>query len=289
VVSGPRRLSRARAAGLRAAGLPAIVLACLLAGVGAGWGAVGAGKPPPPTRWVTDNAGLLSPQARQQLDAALEDYQRRTGHQVLVWIGDSTGVVPIEDFANAAFQAWRVGRKGIDDGLALFVMAKDRKLRFEVGYGLEGRLPDVVASRIIREIMTPRLQAGDADGAITAGVAAAIAAVDGRDWRGAGGTAPGGGAAGTGAETGSEGGQVPRAAGGRSGRVAHPLSLPQMILFGILGLGVLFLLITHPSLALWLLFNVLSGGRGGDGGGGGGGGFGGGGGRSGGGGASGSW
>jgi uncharacterized protein len=267
----------------------AALLALLLLGAGAA-GAVDTSKvPPAPRRWVTDGAGLLSPQARQQLDLQLEDYQRRTGHQVLVWIGDTTGAVPIEDFANATFQAWRVGRKGIDDGLVLFVMAKDRKVRFEVGYGLEGRLPDAIASRIIREILAPRLQAGDADGAIAAVVAAATAAIDGRDWLAAGGAAPPGAGATAGPGAG-EGRPVPMAPGERVRRVAHQLSLPQMILLGILGLAVLFFLITHPSFALWLLFNILSGrGGGGDGGGGGGGGFSGGGGRSGGGGASGSW
>jgi|HubBroStandDraft_3_1064219.scaffolds.fasta_scaffold69570_2 uncharacterized protein len=274
-----------RRCGARAAGL----LALLLLGAGAAR-AVDTSKPPPaPRRWVTDNAGLLSPPARQQLDLQLEDYQRRTGHQVLVWIGDTTGAVPIEDFANAAFQAWRVGRKGIDDGLVVFVMAKDRKVRFEVGYGLEGRLPDAIGSRIIREILAPRLQAGDADGAIAAAVAAATAAIDGRDWRAAGGAAPPGAGA-TASPGAGEGGAVPMAPGERVRRVAHQLSLPQMILLGILGLAVLFFLVTHPSFALWLLFNILSGrGGGGEGGGGGGGGFSGGGGRSGGGGASGSW
>jgi uncharacterized protein len=243
--------------------------------------------PPSPQRWVTDDAGLLSAPARQALDARLEDYQRRTGHQVLVWIGDTTGNLPLDDFAVAAFKAWRVGRKGMDDGLALFVMAKDRKIRFEVGYGLEGRLPDAIAFDIISQIMAPRLRAGDADGAVSAGVAAATAAIDGQDWRSAGAAVNGHGGGVT------PGAGAPREerpdAGGRYRRPgAQPLSVGQMILFGIIGLVVLFLLITHPSFAIWLLFNILSGGRGGDGGGGGGG-FSGGGGRSGGGGASGSW
>jgi uncharacterized protein len=65
-----------------------------------------------------------------------------------------------------AFQASKVGRKGLDDGLILFIMADDRRQRIEVGYGLEGEVPDAMASRIINEIIVPRLQAGDRDGAV---------------------------------------------------------------------------------------------------------------------------
>lgn len=224
--------------------------------------------PPAPQRWVTDAAGFLSDSTRRALDARLEAYERQTGHQVLVWIGRSTGDRPIEDFALAAFKEWKVGRKGLDDGLVIFVLAEDRKIRFEVGYGLEDRVPDVTAIRIIRDVMAPRIQAGDRDGALQTGVEAALSAIEGRPV-GAGPTAPG------------------RARG--PDRVAsRPLSLGQKVVVGILVLAFLLLLVTNPSFALWLLFSILSGGRGG-GGGGGGGGFSGGGGRSGGGGATGSW
>ena len=84
-----------------------------------------------------------------------------------MWIGQTTGGMPIEDWAVRAFAAWRVGRKGIDDGVALFVFADDRKVRIEVGYGLEDRVPDAVASRIIGDRSIPRLRAGDRDGAVT--------------------------------------------------------------------------------------------------------------------------
>jgi uncharacterized protein len=104
-----------------------------------------------PTRWVTDSAGFLSEGARQELDSRLETYQRQTGHHVLVWIGRTTDGIPLEDFTVRAFAAWQVGRKGLDDGLVLFVFSDDRKVRVEVGYGLEGQVPDAIASRIIRE------------------------------------------------------------------------------------------------------------------------------------------
>jgi uncharacterized protein len=212
----------------------------------------------PPRRWVTDGPGLLSPAVRDRLDRRLEAYEHGTGHQVLVWIGDSTGGEPIEDWTVRAFKAWQVGRKGLDDGLALFVFSRDRTLRIEVGYGLEGRMPDLVASRIIRETIVPRLKAGDPDGALSAGVDRILKVLGGD----AGAAAP----------------QAPAR--------GQPLGPLAWIVIALLGLGLLGLAVTHPGLAVWMLFSLLSGGRGG---GGGGGGFSGGGGRSGGGGASGDW
>lgn len=231
-------------------------------------GEAGAAVPAAPTRWVTDSAGFLSESARQELDGRLEAYERQSGHQVIVWIGRTTGGVPIEDFSVRALAAWKIGRKGLDDGLVLFVFSEDRTIRIEVGYGLEGQVPDAIASRVIRESIVPRLEAGDRDGAVRDGVAALIAAIDG-------GVAEPESAAGP-----SSGSPPPAGA-------ARPLGLAQKILIGLVVLGFLVLLVTNPSLAIYLLFSVLSSGRGG--GGGGGGGFSGGGGRSGGGGASGSW
>lgn len=223
--------------------------------------------PEAPTRFVTDNAGLLSSAGAEALNTRLAAYQRGTGHQVLVYVDRTTGDVPFEDWAVRAFEKWRVGRAGIDDGAVLFLFTGDRRMRIEVGYGLEGRVPDAVAKRIIDERIAPRLRAGDGDGAVRAGVDALMAAIGGSP-AGAGG---------------------PDEAPARlPGWVAVVVAL---LFFGLLGVGA-----THPSLAAWLLFTVASGrGRGGGGftGGGGfsggGGGFSGGGGRSGGGGASGSW
>jgi uncharacterized protein len=213
--------------------------------------------PSVPDRWVTDAAGFLSEAVRQDLDSRLAEFERSTGHQLIVYIGRTTGDAPIEDWAVRAFESWRVGRKGIDDGLVLFLMTDDRRMRIEVGYGLEGTVTDAVASRIIHEVMTPSLQAGDNDGAVRNAVDSLISVLGGK---------------------------------GESGTPATPaakrLSPVQLIFIGFLVLGFLILLITHPALAIWLLINLISGGRGG---GGGGGGFSGGGGRSGGGGASGSW
>jgi uncharacterized protein len=210
----------------------------------------------------------LSAGTRDSLDRRLEDYQKRTGHQILVWIGRTTGEVPIEDFAVRAFAAWKVGRKGLDDGIVLFVLADDRQVRIEVGYGLEGQVPDAIASRIIGVTIAPRIKAGDRDGALVAGVDALIAAIDKE--------AP---------ET-----KVGQPSPERPAPPEAPksLSIVKIVLIGLAVLAFVILFITHPSLAIYLLFSILSGGRGG-GGYSGGGGFSGGGGGSGGGGASGRW
>lgn len=217
--------------------------------------------PPPPQRWVTDEQTHLSSSTREDLDHRLAAYQNATGHQVLVWIGRSTDKTPLEDWAVRTFESWKVGRKGMDDGLVLFILAQDRKLRIEVGYGLEGQMPDAIASRIIRETITPKLGTGDWNGAVSSGVDQILTTL---------------------------GGEAQATHEQHSSPVQGTLGLGQIILFVLLGLGFLILLITHPGIATWLLFSIFSGG-GRSGGGGGGGGWSGGGGSSGGGGASGSW
>lgn len=133
--------------------------------------------PPVPTEWVTDNVGFLSSQTAASLNQKLEAYEKTSGHQVIVWIGDTTGDASLEDWTIHALEKWRIGRKGLDDGVILFIFAKDRKIRIEVGYGLESVLTDAKSSEIIRNQLTPRLRAGDKDGAVTAGVDAIIAAL----------------------------------------------------------------------------------------------------------------
>jgi uncharacterized protein len=220
--------------------------------------------PPAPQRWVTDQAGLMSAPARSALDAKLEAYERDTGHQVVVFIGQTIGDRPLDDFAVKTFEAWKIGRKGHDDGILVIVLARDRKMAIEVGYGLEGQVPDAVASRIINDVMAPKLRAGDADGAIAAGVASILQSVEGKPYAG-------------------------QAEERRTEPVAKRPSTLKLIGLGIIALVFLVIFLTNPALALQLLF-VMASGRGRHGGGGfGGGGFGGGGGRSGGGGARGSW
>ncbi len=128
---------------------------------------------------MTDTAGFLSPQTLATLDARLEAVQTQTGHQVVVWIGQSLDGAPLDDWSVRTFAAWKIGRKGMDDGLAVFVFAADRKIDIEVGYGLEGQVTDALAGRVIRrDVMAPKLQAGDRDGAVVAGVDALLARGD---------------------------------------------------------------------------------------------------------------
>ena len=136
--------------------------------------------PPAPDRWATDQAGFLSPQAVGALDARLENYERQSGHQLLVWIGRTLGDnAVLEDWAARAFQAWKVGRKGLDDGLVLFIFAEDRKIRVEVGYGLEDKVPDIYAYRVINNILAPGIRAGRPDEAVDAAVTALIGYISG--------------------------------------------------------------------------------------------------------------
>jgi uncharacterized protein len=197
--------------------------------------------PPVPTRWATDTAGFMSPPALQAVDRVLENFEQTTGNQVLVWIGDSTGDAVLEDWTVRAFASWKVGRKGLDNGLILFVFAKDRRARIEVGYGLEGKVPDAIAARIRDDVILPRIKAGDRDGAVQAGVDALLAAISG----GPSGVTAGGTPTGQSEDS-------PRA--GSRGR---PMSYLEMTLVGLLVLGFLILLITNPSLALYILFSKI--------------------------------
>ena len=153
---------------------------------------------------------------------------------MIVYIAATSGDAPIEDWAVRAFKKWKVGRKGLDDGLALFIMSKDRKVRIEVGYGLEGVVPDAIASRVINEVIVPRIQGGDPDGAVTAGIDALTGVIGGQ------------------AEP------LPRA---QTPEQTKPLSVFQWIFYGIGGILLLIFFITNPSLAFFFLVTILSGGN----------------------------
>lgn len=126
--------------------------------------------PARPADYVTDNAGALGAATAQSLRTELRSYEESTGHHVIVWIGQTTGGVPLEDWTIHAAEQWKVGRKGTDDGAILFLFMRDRKVRIEVGYGLESVLPDANASMIVRDTIVPKLRAGNVDGAVQSGV-----------------------------------------------------------------------------------------------------------------------
>ncbi len=141
----------------------------------------GAGDVPvAPTRQFEDRAGFVAADVAERIEARLRRERERTGRELVVAIlpGLPEGAA-LEDFTVRTAQAWRVGRRGLDDGVILFVFAADRRLRLEVGYGLEAAIPDAVAKRILDELVTPRLRDGDREGALDAAIDAIIAAAQG--------------------------------------------------------------------------------------------------------------
>jgi uncharacterized protein len=134
---------------------------------------------PPLTGRVVDRTGTLSGGEIASLTQTLENLEARKGSQVAVLIVPTTAPETIEQFAIRVAEAWKIGRKKIDDGALLVVAKDDRRLRIEVGYGLEGALNDVTAKRIIDEAITPKFRSGDFAGGISAGVDRIIRVIDG--------------------------------------------------------------------------------------------------------------
>jgi uncharacterized protein len=128
---------------------------------------------------VVDQTGTLSSGDIAQLTQKLADLQSRKGSQVAVLIVPMTDGEPIEQFSLRVAEAWKIGRKKIDDGALLVVAKNDRKLRIEIGYGLEGVLTDVTSKRIIDEIITPKFKSGDFAGGISAGIDKMIGLING--------------------------------------------------------------------------------------------------------------
>jgi uncharacterized protein len=134
---------------------------------------------PPLTGRVVDKTATLSSNDIAALDKTLKDFEARKGSQVAVLIVPTTQPETIEQYSIRVAEAWKIGRKKIDDGAILVVAKDDRKLRIEVGYGLEGALTDVTAKRIIDEVITPKFRSGDFAGGITDGVNRMLRLIDG--------------------------------------------------------------------------------------------------------------
>jgi len=128
---------------------------------------------------VNDNANILSPETRQLLADSLKAQEDHTGNQVVVLTITTLGGENIEDYANKVFNEWKLGQKGKDNGILIIVVPDDRRMRIEVGYGLEGTVPDLLASRIIQDVMTPRFRDGDYNGGIIAGVNSVLQVLNG--------------------------------------------------------------------------------------------------------------
>ena len=233
--------------------------------------------PARPLHYFNDYASLIDPRTAQQLDRRLEDFERQTSNQILVVIYPSLPAdAAIEDFAQDAFRAWKPGQQGRNNGAILFVFVKDKKMRIQTGYGLEGALPDAICKRIISDEIAPRFQVGDFGGGMTAAVDAMIAATRG-EYKGTGQTV---------AQT--------RAKARHDGQNTVDLVI-LLVVFGFIGLSLLraarrgTVYTSSGSRGSGGVWWIGGGGGGGGGGDGGGGGFSGGGGDSGGGGASGGW
>jgi uncharacterized protein len=128
---------------------------------------------------VVDNAELLGAGTKRRLDERLKAHEAETGNQIVVLTVPSLGGESVEAYAEQVFNAWKLGQKGRDNGVLVLVAPEERRMRIEVGYGLEGTLTDVAASRIIRNVMTPRFKEGDFEAGIEQGVAAVIGLLTG--------------------------------------------------------------------------------------------------------------
>jgi len=134
---------------------------------------------PPLTGRVVDQTGTLTSGDIAALNQKLKDLETRKGSQVAILIVPTTQPETIEQYSIRVADAWKIGRKKIDDGALMVVAKNDRHLRVEVGYGLEGSLTDVTTKRIIDEEITPRFRAGDFAGGISAGIERMIKVIDG--------------------------------------------------------------------------------------------------------------
>ncbi|HUP36754.1 MAG TPA: TPM domain-containing protein [Candidatus Limnocylindria bacterium] len=153
----------------------ALVLLALLAVPGA----AGLSVPPPPDRRVNDYAGALSPADRDRLERQLIAREATSRNQVVVAVFRSLAGESLEGYSIRLAEAWRIGQKGLDNGVIFLVFLDDRKMRIEVGYGLEGSLTDAIASSILRDVVAPRFREGHTADGIAAGLDAIDRAIAG--------------------------------------------------------------------------------------------------------------
>lgn len=194
---------------------------------------------------VVDQAEILSPPARDRIAEMLKAHERVTGNQIAVLTVPTIGTESIEDYAVRVFESWQLGQRDRDNGALIVVVPQDRRVRIEVGYGLEDRLTDVAAGRIIRDLMTPRFREGNYDVGIEAGGTAIIQILEGRQTAG----------------TDAEWAEAPAKTSGLRVRGADmPLAeriLISVFVFGIIGLFTFIGLVTPGGMGWFLYFFLI--------------------------------
>lgn len=128
--------------------------------------------PPQPDGYVTDQVGILSPQTKAELENSLRNFENETSDQIVVAIFQNLEGESLEDFSIRLAEKWKIGQKGKDNGVILLIFTENHKLRIEVGYGLEGVLPDILAEQIIRNKITPSFRQGDFNTGVLQGIEA---------------------------------------------------------------------------------------------------------------------
>lgn len=163
------------------------LLLCLLLLLGIGLGKVSAeALPPAPTQYVTDEAGVIAPGLIAQLNQRLAAFEKQTSNQIVAVVypklpeGQS-----IEEYAQQLYSAWHIGQKKTSNGVLIIICVQDHKAWIQTGYGLEGAMPDVLCTRIIRETMGPAFRAGNYGAGLTTGITAVMQATKG-EYKGSG-------------------------------------------------------------------------------------------------------
>jgi len=128
---------------------------------------------------VVDETGALTAEEKRSLEANLQAFEQRKGSQIVVLITGTTFPEPIESYSIRVADAWKIGRKGVNDGILVVVAKSDRVMRLEVGYGLEGAIPDAVARRLIDEVFIPGFREGHFYEGLSAGIDRMIKVIDG--------------------------------------------------------------------------------------------------------------
>lgn len=142
--------------------------------------------PSAPLRYVTDEAGVISPGLLAQLNQRLAAFEKQTSNQIVAVVYPKLPEgVSLEDYTQSLYQAWKIGTKKNSNGVLMLVFVQDRKVRIQTGYGLEGAMPDALCSRIIRETMAPAFRAGNYGAGLASGITAVMQATKG-EYKGAG-------------------------------------------------------------------------------------------------------